>query len=130
MYIDVPQQTQSRHVVSRLVIAKTQCTCSLGLPETRVASLNDLQKTCLGPRGFLFLHKKRKNRRGRVNPCNKISGKLTSLCMILSFVNSSATHRTFGTNQWQELRDRLGEWRQSLQSVNSSLQSVVPTIDV
>ncbi|KAJ7390489.1 Eukaryotic translation initiation factor 3 subunit M [Desmophyllum pertusum] len=43
---------------------------------------------------------------------------------------SSATHRTFGNNQWQKLRDRLEEWRQSLQSVRTSLQTVVPTVDV
>ncbi|XP_027042314.1 eukaryotic translation initiation factor 3 subunit M-like [Pocillopora damicornis] len=42
---------------------------------------------------------------------------------------SSATHRTFGTNQWQELRDRLEEWRQSLQSVGTSLKAVVPAVD-
>ncbi|KAL9955539.1 hypothetical protein ACROYT_G036876 [Oculina patagonica] len=43
---------------------------------------------------------------------------------------SSATHRTFGNNQWQELRDRLEEWRKSLKSVHSNLQTVVPTVDV
>lgn len=43
---------------------------------------------------------------------------------------SSATHRTFGINQWQELRSRLEEWRHSLQSVRTSMQTVVPTVDV
>lgn len=42
---------------------------------------------------------------------------------------SSATHRTFGNNQWQELRNRLEEWRQSLQSVGTSLKAVVPAVD-
>lgn len=43
---------------------------------------------------------------------------------------SSATHRTFGTNQWQELRSRLEDWRQNLRSVRTSMQSVVPNVDV
>lgn len=45
-------------------------------------------------------------------------------------VISSGTHRTFGVNQWQELRSRLEDWRQSLLSVRSSMQSVVPNVDV
>lgn len=42
---------------------------------------------------------------------------------------SSATHRTFGINQWQQLKTRLEEWRHSLQSVRSSMKSVVPVSD-
>ncbi|XP_067043916.1 eukaryotic translation initiation factor 3 subunit M-like [Acropora muricata] len=44
-------------------------------------------------------------------------------------VISSATHRTFGANQWQELRNRLEDWRQSLTSVRNSMHSVVPRVD-
>ena len=42
---------------------------------------------------------------------------------------SSATHRTFGANQWQELRNRLEDWRQSLTSVRNSMHTVVPRVD-
>ncbi|XP_067045437.1 eukaryotic translation initiation factor 3 subunit M-like [Acropora muricata] len=42
---------------------------------------------------------------------------------------SSAIHRTFGANQWQELRNHLEDWRQSLTSVRNSMHSVVPRVD-
>ncbi|XP_044167090.1 eukaryotic translation initiation factor 3 subunit M-like, partial [Acropora millepora] len=38
-------------------------------------------------------------------------------------------HRTFGANQWQELRNCLEDWRQSLTSVLNSMHSVVPRVD-
>ncbi|XP_002738609.1 eukaryotic translation initiation factor 3 subunit M-like, partial [Saccoglossus kowalevskii] len=39
----------------------------------------------------------------------------------------SATHRTFGRAQWQQLRDRLEAWRFNLCQVRESLDSITPT---
>ena len=46
--------------------------------------------------------------------------------LLLLFIYSSATHRTFGRAQWQQLRDRLEAWRFNLGQVRESLDSITP----
>ena len=48
--------------------------------------------------------------------------KLSNVRLFLCF--SSVTHRTFGKQQWQQLRKQLVEWQQNLSHVRGRLETL------